>query len=1751
LRHTQEETVTLKEIVESERLLNPLNTSLDYACKYTKCIQELLIILQQTRPCITDLGTKLMAVTPKNNDKKIRLTNHIPSTGNTPVKTTSSTNIVSKTPVLSSTGVNLLSSASGSQPQGNTKNDRLQRAPSKAKKNKLEDHNKTVRPSLNKKKSVVDTKAISSVTTSKLNVNVDLKCAMCNGWHNLFSVGQFCDSDLEVAFRQHTCFIRNLDGVDLLTGSLGNNLYTLSLQDMMASLPICLLSKASKTKSWLWHHRLSHLNFGAINHLARQGLVRGLRKLKFEKDHLCSACAMGKSMKKSHKPKYEDTNQEKLYLLHMDLCGLMRIESVNGKKYILDLLFQPMFDELLNPPPSVDHQVPEVIAPIADVIPPVQADLTGSPSLTLVDQDAPSPMESKTYKDALTQSCWIEAMQEELNEFERLEVWELVPRPDKVMVITLKWIYKVKLDEMGGILKNKARLVARGYRQEEGIDFEENDIDLLLAMDEALVPYAQRLRIGRSNFLLLSDIKSKESTLQLVYDVLCICPFFKAFLVTADVPEIYMQEFWATATVHHYAIRFKMDNKKHIMNLESFRDMLHICLRIHGQSFDEPPFKEEILAFICFLRHSAAIRTLTDVNINKLYQPWRSFTAIINKCLTGKSSGHDSLRLSQAQILSDTSITPPPAAAVSPRLTASTKGKQTAKASKAKSLSALSEVAMTEAQQLKLVTKRSMQQTHISQVSGSNADEGTGSIPGVSAAPTDEFEEELSWNSTDDEGADNEGKDGDDDEEDEGIDGKEGDGDDYDEDDDGEEGNDDDDDQEVIRNDDKDDEKDDEEEGGDDEHGHDKEEYDEETRDKESFDPIPQTPKNSNDKGNGEEDLGLNVGREEGHIEEEEEDEDELYRDVNINQGRYGLTNGCTDSNLSGPSSYDCTNYDSFTIATITTTSQEPILPTIRINEAVKVAVQIQLDRLRDEAQRENDEFLKSVDENMQKIIKEHVKEQVKVQVSKILPRIKQAVNEQLEAEVLTRSSHSSKTSYVVAADLSEMENLYNALVEAYESDKIILNTYGETVTLKRRRDDDADKDEEPFAGLDRGSKRHKKGKEPESASAPTKTATRSAGRSIQPWISELAKQSDSRSSFNELMDTPLDFSNFLINRLKVDTLTLELLAGPTYELMKGSCKSLVELEYHLEEVFKATTDQLDWVNPEGQQYPHNLLNPLPLILNNRGRRVIPFEHFINNDLEYLRGGASIRKYTTSITKTKAADYKHIKWIEDLVPRTMWIKEPIGYDKHALWGVSYWGRKLLKPRYNSALLTTLKFVSNSVNKPVNAPFKSTNVNGVNQSVSRTGGNRSYRFTQKELEEKRAKNQCFYCDHKYFPGHKCSGQLYSLEVVSENDIELIIEGEGEVFKDFVEEVVKTDSTPQISLNAISCLNSFQTKRVKGMLGKHTLHILVDYGSTHNFLDLKTAKNLGHKFESTITLQVYVANGQNMISCYECKNFQWSLQGETFTSDVIFDQEKNNLQAQQKKKMVKTSSSSENGPCCSKACKKNTEIPNSKITELTNKFCDAKNMIYHYKLGLAQVEDRLPEYRNQELKYCEKIRVLKFKVESRADCIESLTKELELIKKEKEGLDSKLAGFQTALKDLDSLLESQRLDMNKEGLGYSAVPPPPAQIYSPPKKDLSWTGLLEFADDIVTDYSWLSPVIESTSDDVQNKNPSVTKTEASPSTISSKPFFKFLKPADSPTVVKTKKKETVMKPSIKYAKLYIKPSKKSTVRGNQRN
>nr|GEV06595.1 hypothetical protein [Tanacetum cinerariifolium] len=153
--------------------------------------------------------------------------------------------------------------------------------------------------------------------------------------HNLFSIGQFCDSDLEVTFRRNACFVRNLEGVDLLKGDRSTNLYTINLHEMASASPICLMARALPTKSWLWHQRLSHLNFDTINDLARNDLILGLPKFKYHKEHLFPSCKQGKSKRASHPRKPVPNSRQRLHLLHMDLCGPMRIASINGKRYVL------------------------------------------------------------------------------------------------------------------------------------------------------------------------------------------------------------------------------------------------------------------------------------------------------------------------------------------------------------------------------------------------------------------------------------------------------------------------------------------------------------------------------------------------------------------------------------------------------------------------------------------------------------------------------------------------------------------------------------------------------------------------------------------------------------------------------------------------------------------------------------------------------------------------------------------------------------------------------------------------------------------------------------------------------------------------------------------------------------------------------------------------------------------------------------------------------------------------------------------------------------------------------------------------------------------------------------------------------------------------------------------------------------------------------------------------------------------------
>ncbi|GJS17262.1 hypothetical protein Tco_0411734 [Tanacetum coccineum] len=245
-----------------------------------------------------------------------------------------------------------------------------------------------------------------------------------------------------------------------------------------------------------------------------------------------------------------------------------------------------------------------------------------------------------------------------------------------------------------------------------------------------------------------------------------------------------------------------------------------------------------------------------------------------------------------------------------------------------------------------------------------------------------------------------------------------------------------------------------------------------------------------------------------------------------------------------------------------------------KMQDAVDVAVQLKYDRIREETTTANQQFLETIDDGMKKIIKE----QVKKEVSKLF----------LVEKLVTGSTRGEHTE----------NRLLQALVEAYEADQILLDTYGDTVTIKRPRDG-ADDDEEPSAGTDGGP-----GEEAQKGTCfPQCSKTRSSKTGVQdeqakrvheipvqPWISNLAQQGTSRV-----------------------------------------------------EVYKATTEKLDWINPEGRQYPHDLRQPLPLVPNS--------------------------------LKTKAADYGHIKWIEDLVPNSMWSQTIVKYDRSALWGISHWGKK--------------------------------------------------------------------------------------------------------------------------------------------------------------------------------------------------------------------------------------------------------------------------------------------------------------------------------------------------------------------------------------------------------------------------------------------------------------------------------------------
>ncbi|GJX06431.1 hypothetical protein Tco_0194363 [Tanacetum coccineum] len=699
-----------------------------------------------------------------------------------------------------------------------------------------------------------------------------------------------------------------------------------------------------------------------------------------------------------------------------------------------------------------------------------------------------------------------------------------------------------------------------------------------IALDDALVAPADRLKIGKCNLRLSSDVTSKEATLQVVYDVLKLTPFYKAFQVTADAPEIYMQEFWASAYVHNRSVRFKMNNKKHILDLDQFRDILQICPKVGNKKFEEPPLEKEILAFLASLGHSGEIRKIIDVNknVDYAYLLWEDFIFKIENKNTKKGNAMYYPRFTKLvvnfvmekdtktdldgrdEVMTDVIL--PQLKPLHPKEKkekTSRKGKQKAK-------------------------------------DGSGVDEGTGVTPGVPDAPDYDSDTEISWKSSDDIQDDEKAQDNEDE----------------DKNDENETTHDDEDDDDESQTESEDD-------GDDFIHPklttHDDEIiHEEETDEDDTFDPIVHTPSrisSSDDEDSNNEVEGMDV-------EGAKSDEDATYVE---DQGNEAIED--TNANLEGRD-------DVMT---------DVILPLVQATQEIEDT---------------------------------HVTLTLKHSPPNFAS--------------LVRSSKEANTSHAVAANLSELE-LKKILIDKMEANNSINRSDIQRKLYKALVDT-------------LGSKRRRSGKEHASTSAPRETTTTTAGKTTTTG-SKTHKQYASQSALvEETMQTTDVFEAPAHQEFETgvhDEQAEEEVQHlpdwfqqptrlpspdhawicPTFELMKGTCKSLTELEYFCEEVYKATTKKLDWINPEGRQYPHDLRQPLPLVPNSQGRHVIPFHHFINNDLEYLRGGESSRKYSTSVTKTMAADYGHIKWIEDLVPNSMWSQMIVKYDKFALWGISHWGKK--------------------------------------------------------------------------------------------------------------------------------------------------------------------------------------------------------------------------------------------------------------------------------------------------------------------------------------------------------------------------------------------------------------------------------------------------------------------------------------------
>nr|GEV07618.1 hypothetical protein [Tanacetum cinerariifolium] len=458
---------------------------------------------------------------------------------------------------------------------------------------------------------------------------------------------------------KNTCFIRNLEGVDLLSGSQDINLYIISLDNMLKTSLICLLSKASKPKSLLWHHQLSHLNFDTLNKLAKDYLARApvaaapravdLVDLPVSTliDQDAPSASIPSTQEQEHSLNISKGFEEspKIPHFHDDpLHESLHEDSTSKGSSSTARPIYTLFESLGRW--TKDHPTANMIGDPSHSVS-TRKQLQTDAMWCYFDVFLAS-VEPKNFKQAMTKPSWIDAMQEEIHEFKRIQFgnWGT---------------------------KDKARLVAQGFKQEEGIDFEESfapvarieaicifvantvdknmkifqmDVKMAFLNDELkeedhvfyhcqqtkLDLKEKRLETGKCNGRLNPGKIHREPTFQVVLDALDLTSCYCVFLITADFLEVYMHQLWDFVYQHDTFYRFKMDKRKRFkLTLEIFKDIMKICPRVQGQDFDALPTDEEILSFLRELIHTREINSLNDVVVDHMHQPWRTFAALIIK----------------------------------------------------------------------------------------------------------------------------------------------------------------------------------------------------------------------------------------------------------------------------------------------------------------------------------------------------------------------------------------------------------------------------------------------------------------------------------------------------------------------------------------------------------------------------------------------------------------------------------------------------------------------------------------------------------------------------------------------------------------------------------------------------------------------------------------------------------------------------------------------------------------------------------------------------------------------------------------------------------------------------------------------------------------------------------------------------------------------------------------------------------------